>query len=519
MSWDRMCMKKSEGGLGFRKLHYFNLALLGKQAWRLVMKPDSVVSKIYRARYYPGGNFLSAKLGANPSFIWRSVIASQELLKEGLGCRVGSGENINILHEPWLPCDRDPYIRTENEALKGNKVSSLMSTDQESWDMDLIHDIFNTRDANLILSIPVRRTDADTWFWRNDKMGVYTVKSAYALIRDSPRSDQDSNNSKFWNKIWNLKIPLKVKHFLWKSIRGCLPTKDCLRQKKVTLDSMCPVCNLVEETTTHVLVTCPIAMMCWQNLGYTPTLNEDLNMQSWAEEVLQHSRRNVTNKIFMLAWSIWKNRNEIVWKQKGKDYEEIVKSGVQVLNNWESAQDKSFDPSIGFLTQSDGDVHWRQPQQGAVKVNIDAAIFTESSYYSYAMVARDHTGTLVAAQSSCKQGVLNPDLAETIGIREALSWVKSKDWQLVDVETDCIGAVQAIRCSSINFSYLGRVVDDCRRLIADLRLRNVTLKFVRRSANKVAHFLARYSSSLADRTWDMGNAHPEFIHVLANDLI
>lgn len=85
-----------------------------------------------------------------------------------------------------------------------------------------------------------------------------------------------------------------------------------------------------------------------------------MNMQGWAEEVLQYSRRNVINKIFMVAWVIWKNRNDIVWKKKGKEYDEIVKSGVQVLKNWKSAQDKLFDTSTGFLTQSDGDVHWRQ---------------------------------------------------------------------------------------------------------------------------------------------------------------
>lgn len=135
------------------------------------------------------------------------------------------------------------------------------------------------------------------------------------------------------------------------------------------------------------------------------------------------------------------------------------------------------------------------------------------------MVARDHTGALIGAQSSCKQGSLNPDLAEAIGIKEALSWVKSRAWERVEVETDCLGVVQAIRCSSINLSYLGRVIDDCRRLLDDLRVHNVTLKFVRRSVNRVAHAIARYSSSLADRIWDMETVQPEFIHVLENDLI
>lgn len=61
-------MKKAEGGMGFRKLYEFNLALLGKQAWRIVTHPDMLMSRIFNARYYPDGNFLTAKLGANSSY-------------------------------------------------------------------------------------------------------------------------------------------------------------------------------------------------------------------------------------------------------------------------------------------------------------------------------------------------------------------------------------------------------------------------------------------------------------------
>ena len=44
------------------------------------------------------------------------------------------------------------------------------------------------------------------------------------------------------------------------------------------------------------------------------------------------------------------------------------------------------------------------------------------------------------------------------------------------------------------------------------------IRFVKRSANRVAHYLARYSCSVADRRWKEGEAHPEFISVMLNDL-
>lgn len=81
LSWGNMCKKKSDRGMGFRNIHDFNIALLGKQGWRLLQFPEKLVSKAYKARYYPHGSFLNAKLEHNPNYIWRSVVKSQSLLK------------------------------------------------------------------------------------------------------------------------------------------------------------------------------------------------------------------------------------------------------------------------------------------------------------------------------------------------------------------------------------------------------------------------------------------------------
>lgn len=69
MCWDRMARLKFCGGLGFKKLREFNLAIVGKQAWRLLSNPDSVVAKLLKAKYFPV-SFLDSKMDNNPSFIW-----------------------------------------------------------------------------------------------------------------------------------------------------------------------------------------------------------------------------------------------------------------------------------------------------------------------------------------------------------------------------------------------------------------------------------------------------------------
>ncbi|KAK1393016.1 hypothetical protein POM88_012072 [Heracleum sosnowskyi] len=60
---------------------------------------------------------------------WRKNL--MELMKKGVARRVGNGLTVDILHDPWLPCQNDPYIRTFHETLKGNKVVSLMSMDED----------------------------------------------------------------------------------------------------------------------------------------------------------------------------------------------------------------------------------------------------------------------------------------------------------------------------------------------------------------------------------------------------
>ena len=94
MSWEKLCAPKSCGGMTFKKLKEFNLALLAKQGWRLQQGHDSLVYKVLKAKYFPTCDFSQAVLGNNPSFTWRSIMFAQSLVKNGLWWRLGNGESI-----------------------------------------------------------------------------------------------------------------------------------------------------------------------------------------------------------------------------------------------------------------------------------------------------------------------------------------------------------------------------------------------------------------------------------------
>ena len=98
-----MCKSKLDGGMGFRNLQTFNLAMLAKQGWRLISNPNSLVAQIYKVRYYPHGDVFKAKLGSSPSYTWRSIFNGLEVVKRGTWWRIGNGERIHIWEDKWLP--------------------------------------------------------------------------------------------------------------------------------------------------------------------------------------------------------------------------------------------------------------------------------------------------------------------------------------------------------------------------------------------------------------------------------
>jgi hypothetical protein len=74
VSWGVMSMPKYMGGLGFRDFEIFNLALLARQAWRILENPTSLSTRILKSVYFPHSEFLEAQLGSHPSQIWRAII-------------------------------------------------------------------------------------------------------------------------------------------------------------------------------------------------------------------------------------------------------------------------------------------------------------------------------------------------------------------------------------------------------------------------------------------------------------
>ncbi|XP_042972839.1 uncharacterized protein LOC122304645 [Carya illinoinensis] len=126
-SWEKVGLAKSGGGVGFRNFENFNLAMLAKQGWRLLQNPTSLAAQVLSSKYFPDGAMLKAKLGNNPSLIWRSIMAAKPLLEEGLIWRIGNGCSTKLWHDRWLPSPISFKIQSRINTLEGEaKVAEII---------------------------------------------------------------------------------------------------------------------------------------------------------------------------------------------------------------------------------------------------------------------------------------------------------------------------------------------------------------------------------------------------------
>ncbi|XP_074266609.1 putative mitochondrial protein AtMg00310 [Silene latifolia] len=153
------------GGMGFRDFQLFNLALLGKQAWRLVTETGNLWEHIMRAKYYPDGEFMTAQLGANPSYTWRGLMEARAVLETGMRRRIGDGKSTRVWRDAWLPGTNTG--RVISPCVNGNenlRVCELLS-EQVGWNLERVSSLFLPFKTERILSIRVsQHRPMDIWY-------------------------------------------------------------------------------------------------------------------------------------------------------------------------------------------------------------------------------------------------------------------------------------------------------------------------------------------------------------------
>lgn len=323
-------LPKREGGLGFKDLESFNIALLGKQAWQILQRPSSLLFKLLQGRYFPQTNFLNAKQGKKASYAWKSILEGCELLKKGLRFLIGNGTTTNIWHDPWLQTDppRAPrQLPGTNSIL--HSVQQLINPVSKTWDKRIIEENIMREDAELIQQIHLSSTSKpDLLGWHYTSSGLYTVKSGYWLaIHGSEQRDEfrpPDGSQELKQAIWKINTAPKLKHFLWRLLSNTLAIGSTLKSRRIIDNPQCKRCCLEDETADHLFFTCYHAQLVWRGTQLSPQLltNPTLSFEDKIKALVEMSgnqrlQQYLRQLPIWTLWRLWKSRNILVF-QKSK---------------------------------------------------------------------------------------------------------------------------------------------------------------------------------------------------------
>lgn len=183
VSWKNLVKPKCQGGMGFRDLQLFNQALLARQAWRLLLFPNSLCAKLLKAKYYPNGKLLDTAFPRNASNTWRAIEYGLELLKKGIIWRIGNGKNVHIWRDNWLP--RNFYLKpgTRRRRSRLKWVSDLIDEERGEWKTEILQEHFDHVDVEEILKIKLSGSRIeDIVAWHFEPTGMFSVKCIQACF-------------------------------------------------------------------------------------------------------------------------------------------------------------------------------------------------------------------------------------------------------------------------------------------------------------------------------------------------
>ncbi|XP_031119013.1 uncharacterized protein LOC116022425 [Ipomoea triloba] len=383
--------------------------------WKFLMHPDALVSKVFKARYFPNASFLEAGVGSNPSFVWSSIRESQEIFRAGMRWKVGNGSRVRVWGDPWLTDKTNPYIITpEPDYLHGPCVNNLFCQNTKNWDYDLLRDIFCQRDVECIMSVPTSLADFDdSMYWGGEGKGIYTVKSAYRIAMER----EGRAGVVGWSGVWKLNIPPKFKCFFWSLCSLRLPTKDLLCMKQVNCDQVCLLCGLANESDIHVFANCSFARSCWRLLNTTWRLAYLESVHAWVEEMWIELTSSTLEQAIMVCWSIWEARNQLCWKNSCLAPGAVVAYAQAFYDSWQSANAMLHGTgSISHDADSDA-AAWQPPRNGYYKLNIDVAMDYRNRRMGFGWVCRDERGYVHAVIMERREGLYSVKEAEAMGAR------------------------------------------------------------------------------------------------------
>ncbi|XP_074321457.1 uncharacterized protein LOC141657967 [Silene latifolia] len=469
VSWRKMARPKGEGGMGFRDFRQFNLALLGKQAWRLLTDPTSLWARLMKAKYYPHDDFMTAGIGYNPSYTWRGIVEAKGVMERGLRRRIGDGTETRVWGQAWLPLTHTGRIISPcPQGLESMCVAELMMPNAAEWDEDKLNqtllpiDIQRVRDIRISPNKP-----PDIWYWGGEKDGLYSVRSAYKT--------------------------------------EALATRANIAARVGGEFSFCPFCLSNLESSLHLFRDCGVAKWVWDGLGLGElTKGRGADVKEWVEGCWKEMCMEEGAKLMVGCWAIWEHRNKVIFDNAAVAPEDVVRRAKDVIH--EGAGIGNGRPNGGGHErggdQREEETGWRPAQEGFVKINVDAGV-KEGEGVSTGVVCRDTHGHVIWGVSIGRDQCWEVPFAEATAIMDGLEEAAVRGIRKVEVESDCLSVIEAIRGKQLGRSMFHQLLNDI--VMFSSNFESVVWSYASRVNNCVAHGLAHIVPRVVGKVvWEDG---------------
>lgn len=209
------------------------------------------------------------------------------------------------------------------------------------------------------------------------------------------------------------------------------------------------MCSNGVETDFHLLIKCPVAKEIWTAFKVGDHSAGTISIAHWWNKMRTQFSSDQLDMVTMVIWFIWLNRNKRVWRNKQQPSVVVVQEAHCSLLEWKEVRKQDNVPRSRVQPHNSG---WKKQEVGLKKCNVDAGLFPEDGKVGYGCVVRDDTGRFVAGMQGLLIGLFSPSVAEAMGIREALSWLKRSGIDQVVLESDALGVINAINNDTVDES-------------------------------------------------------------------
>ncbi|GKV17774.1 hypothetical protein SLEP1_g28235 [Rubroshorea leprosula] len=186
--------------------------------------------------------------GSQTSWAWSSILKGRDIVQLGVRWNMGNGQDVLIFQDKWIPGFK--VVSPPGTYSLFSHVCELLD-DYGEWDITKLNACFSSEECQEILKIPIG-AGFDSLVWHLDKYGRFSIKSAYLLAFNTIHEpSMDSNNMPLspieWKHLWKLKVPPKVRVFMWRAFLNSLPSLDNLVKSRIVQEVIACISCMIQK--------------------------------------------------------------------------------------------------------------------------------------------------------------------------------------------------------------------------------------------------------------------------------